>query len=105
MRELFEETHEWAEATFSRGQVRRPENSIRHLHKEVLELLAAPYDSEEYADCFLLLMDAAQIAGHSYDDTVAAIRRKFEINKARTWGPTGADGVIEHVRTEERGNG
>ena len=56
----------------------------------------------EFADCFMLLLDAAS---HSYIDAEQLIGlsyKKLEINKNRRWGEPDENGVVEHVKTEEQ---
>ena len=71
-----------------------PESVTEHLRREACELAAQPRDAEEIADVFHLLVAAANAAGVSLADAVAA---KFARNKARTWGQPDAHGVVEHV--------
>jgi len=50
---------------------------------------------EEIADCIFALL----VLAHKQDvSAIAELRRKFEINKARKWGPPNAQGVYTHVR-------
>jgi len=56
----------------------------------------------EFADCFMLLLDAAS---HSYIDAEQLIGlsyKKMEINKNRKWGEPDENGVVEHVKTEDK---
>jgi len=94
---LFHEAVEWQNATF--GIRSNPMPPLYHLQKEISEeLLADPYNVMEYADCFLLLFNAASLAHLSPQRLLQAVRQKLEINKARTWGKPDADGVVEHVK-------
>lgn len=52
----------------------------------------------EYADCYMLLMDAARTQGIYLSDIHTAAGEKLEINKKRKWGEPNADGSVEHVR-------
>lgn len=74
-----------------------PQAKLHHLAEEVQELLAEPEDHMEWADCFILLLDAANKAGLSMDDVYEAIEAKMEINKSRTWGEPDENGVVKHV--------
>ena len=67
------------------------------LQDEVKELLENPDDPMEWADCFLLLIDAAQRKGHSMDDILEFCIQKLEINKKRTWQKQ-SNGVYRHVK-------
>jgi NTP pyrophosphatase (non-canonical NTP hydrolase) len=68
---------------------------MTHLRKEVDELAEDTSDGEEMADCFILLLTLAEMAGV---DLMAEAQRKMEINRKRKWGPPDADGVCFHVR-------
>ena len=52
----------------------------------------------EFADCFILLLDAARKEGLFAKDILKAIVNKMEINKARKWGKPDENGVMEHIR-------
>lgn len=87
-------------------------SKIAHLKKELPELEEAinksysdlqPMDVLlEFADCFFLLFGSAAAYGMEYEDIVSAIEQKFEINKARKWGKPDENGVVEHIRTEDK---
>lgn len=85
----------WADATFGEG--RPPERSFSHLQEEVEELIAAPYDLKEYADCFILLIDSARRAGYDMETILKACNEKLEINKKRKGGTPDASGKVNHV--------
>ena len=89
---------EWAQATFHRapGEV---EPILKHLQREVQEMRDSEgRDPEEFADALMILWHAAHVAGHEWHAIVAAVHRKLQVNRARTWGDPDADGVVEHVR-------
>ncbi len=77
-----------------------PHGAIAHLAKEVGELAERPFDDMEYADCMLLLLDAASNAGLPADDLLNTCWEKLAINRARTWGEPDENNVIEHVRDD-----
>jgi hypothetical protein len=82
----------WGDKTFPQSTA----NSVlKHFQKESGELLTDK-NAVEAADCTMLIMHFAHKMRFSLLD---AIRQKFEINKARTWGKPDADGVVEHVRS------
>ncbi len=89
----------WSDATFGYG--RSPDGCIAHLAAEVQELRAQPHDLTEYADCMLLLLDAARLAGHTSADLISGCFTKLEICKARKWGKPNAEGVVEHIRDDD----
>jgi hypothetical protein len=89
---------EWSQATFGTDQERGPLGALRHLEKEARETQEAPADSEEYADCFLLILDAARRAGISPLQLIEAAHRKMAINRERTWPRPIDDNPVEHIR-------
>ena len=93
------EAHRWADSVF--GELRRPDGAVAHLLKEVGELADHPYDEMEYADCLLLILDAASNAGIGADDLLNACWEKLDINRVREWGEPDESGVVEHVRDHD----
>jgi hypothetical protein len=71
-----------------------PSSIAEHLRREAIELAAHPTDGEEMADIFTLLIGSAAEAGV---DLAAAVRRKLEKNKRRSWGAPDEHGVVQHV--------
>lgn len=76
---------------------------ITKLKGEVVELETA-FGSEvpiadELADCILLCLSIAHRHGISAAD---AIRKKFEVNKTRKWGPC-VNGLYQHKPQEKSG--
>lgn len=117
LQELMDDISEWSDKTFGEGQ--RNPAILHHLKKEVPELIAAimyyqerntidlPYRKanellkevwEEYADCFMLLLDSANNFGLSADRLLHITRQKLEVNKTRKWGKPDCNGVVEHLR-------
>lgn len=98
--EFQRELSAWARKTFPRkSEVGRAESIFAHFREEVDELEEAMHPvagyrterkqlerlaaiDEEIADCLLLLLHLASQYGIVAED---AARRKFEINKRRTW--------------------
>lgn len=74
-----------------------PVSKLHHLTEEVQELIDAPDDKMEWADCMILLIDAAKKAGYDMDDLYQAVQSKMEINKKRKWGAPDENGVVRHV--------
>jgi hypothetical protein len=95
---LADDQARWSQATFGTDQDRGPLGALRHLEKEARETQEAPGDSEEYADCFLLILDAARRAGISPLQLIEAAQRKMVINRGRTWPRPVDDNPVEHVR-------
>lgn len=92
---LQDELVEWSDATFGSGDRLVP--ILKHLQSEIGELVDTPMDRMEYADCFILLIEAAGKVGLSMDDLVDAAYEKHEINKNRVWGKPNKDGYVEHI--------
>ena len=106
LQKMINEIGQWSELTFSHQNSR---SKLHHLQKEVAELIHAigQESSEpnkknevnlEFADCFILLLDAARKEGLSATIILNAIIEKMEINKARKWGNPDENGVMEHIR-------
>ena len=94
--DLFQFIHGlWSDKTFG---ISSPLVPLHHLRKEVDEVIAAPADITEYADCYLLLMDAARLAGFSMTDIENAAEAKYLTNLTRQWGEPDTNGVREHIR-------
>lgn len=80
----FQSIHgQWSDKTFGK---RYPIAPLHHLKKEVEELIAEPYDIEEYADGFLLLMDSARMAGFSMTKIKQAMTKKFHQKQKQKMG-------------------
>jgi hypothetical protein len=75
-----------------------PQSKAHHLAEEAMEAAADPSDILEWADCTILLLDAVRKAGFTTEDLYAAVQRKMEINKSRTWGEKDKNGVVRHVK-------
>ncbi len=91
------ELGEWADTTFP-GH-RTTMRCLLHLREEVNELIDAPDDRSEFADAFMLLLDAARKAGITPDDLIRAGYGKLEICRQRQWGPPDENGVIRHTKS------
>ena len=89
---------QWSQATFGTDKERGPLGALRHLEEEAREAQAALTDRTEYADCLLLILDAARRAGMSACDLVAEASRKMTVNRARTWPKPVDDTPVEHVK-------
>lgn len=95
---------EWSQDTFGSDAVRGPTGALRHLALEAAEAEVAPEAVEEFADCLILLLDAARRAGHTLPTLMTAAEAKAEKNQTRIWPtpPAVDDGrPIEHVRLED----
>jgi hypothetical protein len=89
----------WSQETFGSDASRGPIGPLKHLEKEAREAQAAPDDVTEFADCLLLVLDAARRAGFDARALLAATDAKLQVNKSRVWSkPTDDDSPIEHCR-------
>ena len=79
---------EWSQDTF--GNV-GPIGPLKHLRREVLEVIAKPYDLIEWADMQFLLWDAQRRAGITDEQITQAMIEKLAVNKLREW-PAPKDG-------------
>lgn len=75
-----------------------PVSKLHHLREEVDELIEDVNDTHEWADCVILLIDAAKKAGHDMDDLYSFVQEKMKINKNRKWGAPDENGVVRHVK-------
>ena len=81
--DLFQKAQgEWAADTF---EAQTSEEKLRHLHKEIDEIIDDQQDVTEYADALSLLLDAARLQGITAEMIVSAAWTKLRINKQRTW--------------------
>jgi hypothetical protein len=94
--QLQREIGTWQDQTFGSGAMVPIDWPIKHLAEEVGELLSEPHDAAEYADCLILLLCAARIAGYGADDLLRACWAKHAINRERAWAETDELGVFHH---------
>ncbi|MGA0617547.1 dATP/dGTP pyrophosphohydrolase domain-containing protein [Paracoccus sp. KR1-242] len=87
----------WSQAQFGDVSAVGP---AKHLSKEALEVVAAPCDPIEHADCWMLLWDMQRRAGISDEQLTQAIREKLAVNKARAWPAPKEGEAREHQRGE-----
>lgn len=96
--DLARDQSEWSQATFGTDAERGPMGALKHLEREAREAQENPTDPAEYADCFLLILDAARRAGIKPIELIKHAQAKMEINKARTWPKPTSDEPVEHIR-------
>ncbi len=96
---LVRDQAEWSQATFGTDAERGPLGALKHLEKEAREAQANPSDITEYADCLLLILDAARRAKIKPLELVKAAQAKLLVNEARIWPKPVSDEPVEHVRT------
>jgi hypothetical protein len=85
-----------------------PTAAIHHLKEEVEELLECLENktnpADEFADCFLLLIDAYR---KYYGDEVNmntlidVSSKKLDVNETRKWGKPDKNGVVKHIKEPE----
>lgn len=93
---FFEEHRRWSLRTFGK---RKPEPPLYHLQEEVEEMLDNPKDIKEYADGILLIMDAAQNAGFTPEEVLAAMMQKFHTDLVhRKWNKPNKKGYSTHKK-------
>lgn len=91
------EKRRWSEKTFGPGM--RTKGIVKHIQKELQEILEKPDDLEEWTDVITLAMDGFIRAGGKPEQVIEYLYRKFEKNQRRTWPtPTSEDEPVEHVR-------
>ncbi len=96
LNDFYKKYEEFSNATFGTPEIRNCLAPLKHLQEEVKELIENPDDTMEWADCFLLILDAARRKGHSIDDLISFANAKLEINKKRSWKLTN-DGIFKHI--------
>lgn len=99
LEKLMAEYPAWSDATFGDATVRNEMGALHHLKMEIDELIANPDDTSEWADCMLLLLDAARRKGHSPDQLFDFCYEKLQVNKKRTWTQS-ANGVYLHDKSD-----
>ena len=115
---LQEDIREWSDNQFGHGRNALP--MLKHLELEVKELEKAiikandcitnplagvlKYErlrkkaKDEFADCFMLILDAASHFRVGIEELTDITREKLEVNKKRKWGTPNSDGVCQHIR-------
>jgi hypothetical protein len=95
---LWKEHADWSQATFGTDQERGPIGALRHLKLEADEAIESPRDIIEYADCLLLLLDAARRAGFSLEQLVCSARVKLDQCRTRKYPKPEADVPSLHLK-------
>ncbi len=104
IRKFIKERNAFSSLAFGSPKVRNCLGPLHHLQEEVKELIDNPGDDMEWADCFLLLLDAAWRQGHSVEDLFDFAIKKLAINKKRKW-KLNENGVYNHIEEDSLGNG
>lgn len=87
MKQLHERITSWGDKTFGPPETRSPLGPLNHLIEEAYECIDKPDDGYEYADCLILIFQAAHLAGFEYDDLHDHVVAKMIINEARKYPP------------------
>lgn len=70
----------WSQKTFGDDDVLGPQGPLFHLKKNIEKALNAPHDREEYADLFLLVLDASRRAGIDAGELLQEADKKLDKN-------------------------
>jgi len=117
LQKLMNDVAKWSDETFGKGN--RTKGILRHLQEEIDEVIeevdksnALGVDNSvgvgefgrqvertqmEFADCFMLLIDAAAHYGITAEELLRVTRKKLEINKNRDWDEMNEDGFCNHI--------
>jgi Protein of unknown function (DUF550) len=98
LEDLSDNLSHWSQKTFGTDAERGPIGPLKHLEKEAREALATPEDVKEYADCLILVLDAARRAGFGTMRLLVAAEAKLKENMKREWPKPTSDEPVEHVR-------
>lgn len=88
----------WSQSVFGTDKERGPIGPLKHLQLETQEALESPKDISEYADCLILIFDAARRAGFSFDELVSAVENKHKTNKLRNYPKPTTDEPSQHIK-------
>jgi hypothetical protein len=69
---------------------------LRKLNDETMEAIETPFDIEEYADCLIALLGAANKSGFNYDELLKASKEKLFICEKRKWKKL-KNGTYQHI--------
>ena len=96
LEQLYQQHRIFSDTTF--GKATPYTGPLHHLKEEVEEAIesGAP---EEFADMFLLLLDAygRRFPENTSEDLLDTTFAKLTINKKRKWGEADENGVVRHV--------
>ena len=90
----------WSQIVFGADAERGPIGPLKHLICEAQEAIAAPKDPTEYADCLLLIFDAARRAGLTYEGLIEAAMQKHMSNKSRIYPKPAVDEPSFHQKEQ-----
>ena len=90
---------EWSENTFGPGL--RTKGVTNHIRKELEEIETDPQDLSEWIDVVILGLDGAWRSGHSPEEIIEALHKKWAKNRMRKWPDwqtASEDSPIEHIK-------
>lgn len=100
------DVHLWADNTFGKNRTAIP--ALHHLSKEVKEVISGIENDHtndsiemEFADCFILIINAASKYGMTFESLIKRAESKMIINKKRLWNPPDENGVCQHIEKNE----
>ena|SRR5690349_691702 len=88
----------FSDETYGAPDVVGPEGALRHMKEEADEAIEHPKDLIEYADCFMLILDATRRAGYTLDQLLSAAETKLAICGKREWLPPDENGIVRHKK-------
>lgn len=107
MQDFLEMIKVWSDVTFPGSTTSA---KLKHLGKEAEEVIKEVRNQdqtiasvkrrrvrEEFADVFILLLNALSSERITFAELVEDAKAKMEINKTRKWGTPYEDGVVEHI--------
>ena len=119
IQKFIDENNEWSIETFGEGG---PVPPLEHLADEVQETIQAvrvwelnyknpdldgPLRSEaitEFADCFILLCQAAKKFNVSFSTLLYAAQKKMKVNESRKWAKSDGKGRSKHIEPSRSEN-
>lgn len=103
IQDFMDANFEWQNKIFRDAS---PISCLKHLGKEVKETSTGIFHEHsrhevetEFADCYILLLQAAKRYGMTFETLHQRAVDKMEINRARKWSEPNSDGVVEHIRS------
>ena len=93
---LWDDLSRWSQKTFGDDSKRGPIGSLKGLKLEADEAIQSG-EIEEFADCFIFILDAARRAGLTYIQLIDAAIAKLKVNETRMYPKPLADETVHHI--------
>ena len=93
-----QEIESFSDSAFGNPSERNELGPLYKLKDELDELIAKTDDTLEWADCMLLLLDAARRKGITPEQLFGYCLEKLEINRGRKWIKTG--NTFSHAKND-----